>query len=80
MFAVTGSTPGIRVWNSRMLADLAVAVTVTNLETISEFVISTARFSGALNDTVRGTSPVAVKLFKPVAVTLTVYDPSAYVC
>ena len=63
IFAVKGSTPAIPGWNSNMVAKSAVAVTVTNLETVSEFVISTARFSGALKDTVRGTSPVAVKLF-----------------
>ena len=54
------------------LAKSAVAVTLTCFDTVASFSIVNVRFSGALNDTVKGTSPTAVNPFKPVAVTLTV--------
>ena len=65
---------------SNTVAQSAVAVTLTCFDLAVSFSIVTCKFSGALNDTTKDTSAVAVKLFNPVAVTLIVWLPSLKVC
>ena len=80
MLAVTGSAPLSPEMKSKTVAQSAVAVTLTFFETAVSFSIVTWRFSGALNDTVKETSAVVVRLFNPVAVTFKVWLPSLKVC
>ena len=72
MLAVTGSAPASPETKSNTVAQSAVAVTLTFLDTFVSFSIVTCRFSGALKETTNCTLAVVVKLFKPVAVTLRV--------
>ena len=80
ILAVTGSAPASPEIKSKTVAQSAVAVTLTFFETFVSFSIVTCKFSGALNDTIRETSAVVVRLFNPVAVTLIVWLPSLKVC
>ena len=72
ILTVTGSAPVSPEMKSKTVAQSAVAVTLTCLDTAVSFSIVTCKFSGALNDTTKDTSAVVVKLFNPVAVTLIV--------
>ena len=80
IFTVTGSAPVSPVTKSKTVAQSAVAVTLTFLETAVSFSIVTCKFSGALKETTKLTSAVVLKLFRPFAVTFTVWLPSLKAC